>query len=415
MKTPRLHLSRSALAFALVAMLPLTAVAQSTPPPPPPPKALPPPVEIPRDANMSQKDQDHMRDLRNRAAKKPMTMREKRDARLAQLRGSDKQDDETASSSSASLYPLATRVEPEAQASRAGTKRLQAISDAYEAGKYDQAIALAVEVGNDPESNAYEKSFAYQVAGNAAAGSDKDAAAADFFAKAIAANGLNNNDHYTVMYNLTATQYGLNQNEQALKTLDRFLAETKSEKLEMQKLRGGILMQLDRNAEAAELFGKLIAAHPDDKTLRLNAVAAYQQAEQPDKAMALLADANAKGMLSSANEYRALYVSYINADRDKEALALIDEGIAKGVVEPGPDLAKVYMVIGQKAYYADNMTAAIDMYKRAAPIASDGEASLNLAKILFDTGKKAEAKVAAQQALEKGVKDAAQAKRLIGG
>ncbi|MEO5566039.1 MAG: tetratricopeptide repeat protein, partial [Luteimonas sp.] len=254
-----------------------------------------------------------------------------------------------------------------------------------------------------------------QVAGNAAANSGNDAAAADYFAKAIAANGLGNNDHYTVMYNLTATQYGLGQNEQALKTLDGFLAETKSDKLEMLKLRGGILMQLDRNTEAAEVFNKLLAAHPDDKALRLNAVAAYQQAEQPEKAMALLSEANAKGMLTSANEYRALYVSYINADRDKEALALIDEGIAKGVVQPDADLAKVYMVIGQKAYYADHMAVAIDMYKRAAPIAEDGEAALNLAKILFETGKKAEAKAAAQQALEKGVKDAAQAKRFIGG
>ena len=413
MKTPSLHVSRSGLVVALVAMLPFAALAQSTSPPPPPPPRVAPPVEIPR-YNQDSADQNSAEAGRIRKNRDtPMTMREKRAARLAQLHKSDQGDE--AATSTAPLYPLATRQEPEAQATRAGTKRLQAISDDLAAGNNDKAIAAAIEVGNDPESNAYEKSFAYQVAGNAAANSDNDAAAADYFAKAIAADGLGNNDHFTVMYNLTATQYGLGQNEQALKTLDRFLAETKSDKLEMMKLRGGILMQLDRNAEAADVFSKLVVAHPDDKALRLNAVAAYQQAEQPEQAMALLADANAKGMLTSANEYRALYVSYINADRDKDALALIDEAIAKGVVQPDADLAKVYMVIGQKAYYAEDMPTAIDMYKRAAPIAADGEASLNLAKILFDTGKKTEAKAAAQQALEKGVKDAAQAKRFIGG
>ncbi|MEO5566279.1 MAG: hypothetical protein ABIR05_06445, partial [Luteimonas sp.] len=202
MKTPSLHASRHGLALALVAMLPFAVSAQSAPPPPPP-VVVAPPVEIPRDQNMSQKDLDHVRDLRNRAAQKPMTMREKRDARLAQLRKSSHEDDESTTSASASLYPLATRVEPEAQATRAGTKRLRLISDDFAAGNNDKAIAAAIEVGNDPEANAYEKSFAFQVAGNAAANSGNDAAAADYFAKAIAANGLGNNDHYTVMYNLT--------------------------------------------------------------------------------------------------------------------------------------------------------------------------------------------------------------------
>src|SRR5690606_36469145 len=116
-----------------------------------------------------------------------------------------------------------------------------------------------------------------------------------------------NNNHYTVMFNLAVTLYGLGQNAQVLQTLDRFLAETKSDKLEAQTLRGGILMALERYADAGELYGRLLAAHPDDRTLRMNAVAAYQQSDQPDKAVALLADALAKGQLTEANEYRALY------------------------------------------------------------------------------------------------------------
>jgi uncharacterized protein HemY len=55
------------------------------------------------------------------------------------------------------------------------------------------------------------------------------------------------------------------------------------------------------------------------------------------------------------------------------------------------------------------------MYGRAAPMAADGEAALNLAKVYAEAGKPAEAKAAAQQALDKGVKDAAAARKLLGG
>ena len=338
------------------------------------------------------------------------SMREKRAARRAELGKTDKAAEEVQV-----LYPQASRQEPEAKASRAGVKRLQKLAETYQKGEDDATIAQALEIATDGESNDYEKGFAYQIAGNAASNKGDDAAAADYFGKALASNGLGNNDHYTVMFNLAVVQYGLEQYPQALQTLDRFLAETKSDKVEAQNLRGGILMQDERYGEAAELYTRLLAAHPEDKTVRMNAVAAYQQADQPEKAVALLADAQAKGLLTEANEYRALYVSYINADRDKDAAKVIADGIAKGIVKPGPDLARDYMVLGQKAYYASDLATAAEMYKQEASMATDGEAALNLAKIYAEDGKKTEARAAAQQALDKGVADVAGAKRLVEG
>lgn len=338
------------------------------------------------------------------------SLRAKRDAALKA-----KQQAEKGAEVVPAQYPQATRQEPEAKASRAGTKRLQKLAETFQAGKDDETIAEAQQIVGDAEANAYEKAFAYQVAGNAASNKGDDAAAADYFAKAIATNGLSNNDHYTAMFNLAVVQYGLDQYAPALQTLDRFLAESKSDKPEAQNLRGGILMGMERYAEAAELYSRLVAERPDDKTVRMNAVSAYQQADQPEKAVALLAAAQAKGQLSDANEYRALYVSYINADRDKDAVGVIEDGVAKGILKPGPDLARDYMVLGQKAYYNSDLAMAAEMYRRAAPMAADGEAALNLAKVLAEAGKKAEAKAAAQQALDKGVKDTAEAKRLAGG
>jgi tetratricopeptide (TPR) repeat protein len=388
MKIPNLHLSPCLVAVALAAVLPMGSM----------------PVFA--------QDSGSQANTPARKSAAPMTMREKREARLAELRGSEQKSPEEPADV---LYPLATRADPGIKPSRTGIKRLQKMADAYQGGENDAAIAAALESANDPESNAYEKSFSMEIAGNAASNKGDEAAAAEYFTRALASNGLGNNDFYTVMYNLAIVQYGLEQYGPALQTLDRYLAETRTDKLEAQKLRGGLLFGLERYADAAAQYAKLLAAHPDDKSLRVNAAAAYQQAEQPEKAMALLKDAQAKGQLTEANEYRALYVSYINADQAGEAVAVIDDGLAKGVLQANADLAKSFMVLGQKAYYDNDLKMAAEMYKRAAPIAEDGEAALNLAKIYAEEGKKSEAKAAAQQALQKGVKDTAGAKRLAGG
>lgn len=373
------------------------------------------PAPVPEE-NTSDRDREY-KDKAREKNRGRMTMREKREARLEQLRESkdgDKDEDDSAGESEAS-YPLATREAPDLRPSRDGAKILKEMQDAFNAGDYAKAMALADKAAGREDANAYEKSFAYVLAGNAASSSGDDAAAADYFRKAIAANGLDNNNHYNAMFNLAVVEYGLDQSTEALATLDRFLAETKADKIEAQNLRGALLINLERYDEAARLYEEQLALHPDDKTLLLNAVAAYQSAGADDKATALLAKAATTGSLSSPNEYRALYVSYINADRDAEAEKIINDGLEKGILQEGPQLAKDYMVLGQKAYYEDDTTRAIAMYERAASMADSGEAALNLAKIHFELGHDAEAKAAAQRALDQGVENPEEARKLLGG
>jgi tetratricopeptide (TPR) repeat protein len=338
-----------------------------------------------------------------------MSMHDRREA--ARNKGKDK---DTQKAVAEALYPQATREEPEATPSRGGVKKLQKLQDLYQKQDNDGAIALANEIAGDASSNPYEKSYAYLIAGTAASDKDDQAGAADYFAKAVAANGLPNNDHYTAMFNLAVIQYGLDKYQDALATLDRFLSETKSDKPEASNLKGGILMGLERYDDAAALYTSLLAAKPDDKTLRMNAVAAYQAGDKPEKAMALLADAQAKGLLTTKDEYRSLYVGLINDDKDKDAVKVIEDGVAKGIIPSSVELSKDYMVLGQKAYYNEDSATAIEMYKRAIPMAADGEAALNLAKLYAEAGKGADAKAAAQQAPDKGVKDTAAAKKLAG-
>ena len=339
------------------------------------------------------------------------SMREQRAKRMAEL-GKGKEEAKQEEQKPAK-YPNATRVAPEAKANPKAVRNLQALQDAYEKQDMAGVIAKSEEIAAMPNAGAYEKSFAYSMAGNAAADLDDQAKAADYFAKAVESNGLDNDSHFNTMYNLAVIHYGNEKYADALATMDRFLAETRSDKPEHQGFRAGILASLGRNEEAAAIYKDLVAKNPTDKRILMNAVAALQGADKFDQANVLMEDAYKRGMLTDEKEFRSLYVGYMNAERYKDAETVVEDGVAKGILKPGPDLAKAYVILAQDAYYKDDDKNAVRLYEKAAPMAADGEVYLNLAKVLSNSGKKAEAKAAAQKALDKGVKKPEDAKGIL--
>ena len=339
------------------------------------------------------------------------SMREQRAERMAEL-GKGKDEAKQAESKPA-LYPNATRTSPDAKSNGKMIKNLQALQEQFEKQEMAAVIARAEEIVAMPAANAYDKSFAYSMAANAAADQDDQAKAADYFRKAVEANGLDNDNHYTTMYNQAVIQFGLEKYADALATMDRFLAETKSEKPEHQAFRAGILANLDRHEEAATIYRDLIAKNPNDKRILMNAVAALQNADKFEDANVLLEGAYKRGMLTESRELRALYIGYMNASRWEDTQKVIDDGVAKGVLQAGPDLARDYQILAQNAYADDKIPLAIELYGKAAPMAADGEAYLNFAKVLEYSGKKAEAKAAAQKALDKGIKKPDEAKSIL--
>ena len=338
-----------------------------------------------------------------------MSKQEERARRRAEL-GKDLQK---AAEAKPALYPNATRQSPEAKASPKLMKHLQELQARYEKDDWAGVISKAEELAAMPAANAYEKSFAYSMAGNAAANMDDQAKAGEFFAKAVDANGMENDGHFSTMYNLAIIQFGNEKYADSLKTMDRFLAESKSDKPEHLAFRAGVLANLDRHDEAAAIYKDLVAKNPDDKRLLMNAVAALQNGDKFDEANVLLESAYKRGMLTEKRELRALYIGYMNAQRWDDAKKVIDDGVAKGILQKDADLARDYQILAQNAYMDDKIPQAIELYKLAAPLAADGEAYLNLAKVLDYADRKAEAKAAAKQALEKGVKKPEEANRIL--
>ncbi|MBL8261776.1 MAG: tetratricopeptide repeat protein [Xanthomonadaceae bacterium] len=343
----------------------------------------------------------------SRASSPVMERIERAKQRRAKAQGAEQQESSAGAqaSTSAPLYPLATRVPPSQKVNAKENKTAKEIQADYEANKFDSVMSKVDAFAASGSTNAYLQAYLYQLAAVAANNAGDQQKSADYFRKTIEANGLDNNGHYQAMYNLAIQLNQLDQAAEALTVVDRFLNETKTDKIDPLSLKAIILGNLDRPAEGAALFEKVLATKPDDRPTLMNAVAMYQQADNFDKANALLEGARKKGMLTEGSEYRTLFVGYINANKYVQAREVLEEGVNKGAIKPSQQLANDYSILAQHYYIDDNkIPEAIEFYTRAMKVSTDGEAALNLARVLRNESRIAEAKAAAREALAKGVK-----------
>lgn len=343
-------------------------------------------------------------------------------------------------------YPGATRTSPDAKATAKVTPKLKKMMDQYDADKGAEARAIADDIMANPAANAYDHAFAAQIAAQIAYDADDATTAMAYLSKALEFNGLDNNGHFGAMLMLAQLQLQEDKYAEALATLDRFLAESKSQKPEHLVLKGNALYRLDRFPEAAAVLKQAIAASPEpkaewqqllmgayfemgqgadaakiaedlaaknpsDKRAQMNLAAVYLQGDMYDKAAAVLEKLRSAGQFTDDKDYRQLYSAYLNLDgKEKQAAGVITDGIAKGVLKPD---FQAYLALAQSYYFSDQPGLSIDAYKKAAPLAPDGETYLNLARVLWQEDRLAEAKEAAKQALVKGVKKPDDAKKIV--
>ena len=206
--------------------------------------------------------------------------------------------------------------------------------------------------------------------------------------------------------------YRLKRYPEAATSLKQAIAASPQPHADWMQLLMGAYLDTNQPAEAARLADELIAKNPNDKSLQMNLASVYIGAGNDSKAVAILEKLRAAGQLTDEKDYRNLYALYFNLPgKEKEAIGVINDGMQKGVLKPD---YQTYAALAQGYYFSRQPALAIEAYKKAAPMAPDGEVYLNLAKALSNEGRKAEARQAAQQALDKGVKNPAEARKLIG-
>ncbi|MEH6418276.1 tetratricopeptide repeat protein [Pseudomonas sp. CGJS7] len=343
-------------------------------------------------------------------------------------------------------YPNATRTSPEAKASSKGGSKLQKMMDAFDKEKTADARAQADAIIADSALNAYERSFAAQIGFQVAYDADDNKAAMEYLKKAIDIGGLDNNSHFDRMFVLAQLQLQEDQYAESLATMERFLSESKSTKPEHLIVKGNALYRLERfpeaakvikeaidatpepkaewqqllmasyvennqGAEAAKVAEAIAAKSPNDKRAQMNVAAVYSQSDMLDKAATVLEKVRAAGQFNEDKDYRQLYSTYLNLDgKEKQAAGVITEGLEKGILKPD---YQAYVALAQSYYFSDQSAKSIDAYKKAAPLAPDGETYLNLARVLWQEDRIPEAKEAAQQAIAKGVKKPDDAKKIL--
>ena len=345
-------------------------------------------------------------------------------------------------------YPDATRESPEAKNTPRLAKDIQKMFDLYNEGEdMEGAIAIAEKLLANDRAKPYDRGVALMIAGNAALGIDDYPRAIPYLERALQENSLPNNNHFATMHTLASVYAQEDMADKSIAMIDRLIAETNSKDPEVYALKAGVhynagqfeqtidavrkaielndgnaennwqqmLMasynELGREGDAVALAEQLQAKSPDDKRTLLNLASLYAQTGNNDKAAGLLDTARQKGMLTEQRDYENLYAIYLNMDgKEAEAAKVIQEGLEKGIL---PADARTYTFLAQSLYFSDQINPAVDAYKKAAPLDSTGETSLALSQILTNEDRNEEAKAAARQALDKGLKKPGEAWMVI--
>ena len=342
-------------------------------------------------------------------------------------------------------YPAATRKEPELRASPRIGPQINKVSEAQQAGDLAAAEAAAKAILDNDKANAYERAITLRLVADLLI-NDDNARAADLLRQTLELDGLANNEHYGTMLALSQVQLVEEDYTGALATLDRLVSETRTDKADVQVMRGNALYRLERydeaiaalepvvkgNAqarpewtqllmasyadagragEAATLAEQVASKAPGDKRAQLNLANVYVQADDHAKAIEVYERLRQAGQLDQDRDYSNLAALYLNTENgEPKAVAVLTEGLDKGILKGD---YRTYASLAQAYYFSDQYEKAIEFYGKAAPLDDDGSTYLNLAKALSNEGRDAESKSAAQKALDKGLPNPEEARKLL--
>ena len=331
-------------------------------------------------------------------------------------------------------FPNATRPEPPTKASsKLGKKIDKAIKALYDE-KYDVAEKEMNDVLADAKANDYEKAMAYQALAQIANDRDDDIGKVlEYTKKSLDLDALPNVTHFGALMQYANLSMGEEKYAEAVAAIDQWLKLTGTEKDTAYAIKAQSLYRMEKLDDAAATIRKAIALSakpnegwyqllmasyyeqdkfaeaavegeaalkmlPDSKPITRLLGNVYIQAEQPDKAVALLSAAYQKGMMSTESEIKQLYQLYNFGDRPLEAIKVIEDGFAKGTLPRNFDHLRA---LGDSYRLAEKPLEAAKAFGEAAPFAPDGEVKFLQAYTLYEAEKNAEARAAVQEALKK--------------
>ena len=342
-----------------------------------------------------------------------------------------------------SLYPNATRKEPKLDLTSAkDQKALNEGLDAVNSGDAAKASQILQPIIDSSKSK-YAQALALQGMANVKYNDGDLKGAVALLSQALDNGVLPNDTYFQLQYELAQFQLADEQYQPAIDTIVKWRNEGKKDTAESHALEGNAYYRLEKYPEAiaamkqalsmtdkpqsswnqilmasyaesgqsdqaAQLAEQQLAANPNDTTALNNAVAVMMQAQKYPEAIALMEKAKAQGALKSEKDYVNLAKLYLitgqNSDDPKpnavKAVQTLEDGMSKGVV---PSSYDNYKLLGDANYVGGNESKAIDAYKKAMPMAKDGEAAIRAGQLLLSQNKYSDARTLIQQGIAKGV------------
>ncbi|KRF01219.1 hypothetical protein ASG87_12250 [Frateuria sp. Soil773] len=342
-----------------------------------------------------------------------------------------------------SQYPNATRTEPKLDlTSEKDQKALNEGLDAVNEGDKAKATQILQPLIDNSKSK-YAQALALQGLASLEYNDGNVKGAIETLQKSLALGVMPNDTYFQLEYMLAQFQLAAEQYQPALDTIAKWRAEGKKETAESYALEGNAYYRLEKYPEAiaaikkaqsltdkpqpswnqilmasyaesgqgdqaAQLAQQQLAANPNDSTALNNAVAVLMQSQKYPQAIELMEKARSAGAFKTEKDYVNLAKLYLVTGQDSadpkpnavKAVQVLDEGMSKGAVPANYDN---YKLLGDAAYVGDNPAKAIDSYKKAMPMAKDGEAAVRAGQLLISQNKYSEAKGLIQQGIDKGV------------
>ena len=350
-------------------------------------------------------------------------------------------------------YPNASRHEPKSDLTNPGDqKALQAAIDSLNGGDEAKAQENAQKVIDSSKSK-YAKGIAYQILANVKFNAQDYKGAIENYQKLIELNSVGNDPYFDSMLNMANAYLADAQYQAALDQLKTWRAEGKRETADSYALEGNAYYRLQKYPEAIaaikkaqsmtnepkDSWNQLLMASlaesgqagaasgvieeqlkkdPNNKAVVHNAIVVYTQANENDKALALLDQERSKGMLTDEKDYvsAAKFYASIGQNSDKPAVAakggdVLAEGFSKGAVKAS---AENYKLMGDAYMIGQQEDKALAAYGKASPLASNSDIDLTRAQILGSQTNWAEAKSVAEKAIARGVSKPGKANLLLG-
>ena len=341
-----------------------------------------------------------------------------------------------AATRAAAVFPLAERTSPGNTLTPRQDFWMNQVANLYNGGQRVKAMAAADKILANDANTDFMKAKAARIAAQAAFETGEADAAIAYYQQAIALDALDNDMHFGAMRNLGVLLLEQRRFAEAVATYDRLFAETRTRDPLDLIVQGQALYSMGRYppavpvieeaiaagtdpnpkwqelltrahmkaggfAEALRLAEQVAAGAPDDRRIQMNLAYAYQQNAMPKKAAAVLEKMRGTGQLHTAADYQQLSSIYINlGGHENQAIDVIVAAQEARALMPDfvtlETLAKLHYLAGQRSQ-------AIDAYGKAASLDDDGATYLDLATLLVEEGRIAEAQVAARHALDKGV------------